>query len=60
MPDCRGFSRDLSRAIPPKVWTVPTHRVAIANRRLLSLDEDGVTFRYKDYRRDGAPNAIAR
>jgi hypothetical protein len=31
-----------------------THRVAIANRRLISLDESGVTFRYKDYRRDGA------
>ena len=30
-----------------------THRVAIANRRLISLDERGVTFRYKDYRRDG-------
>jgi hypothetical protein len=31
-----------------------THRVAISNRRLVSLDERGVTFRYKDYRRDGA------
>ncbi len=31
-----------------------THRVAISNRRLISLDEAGVTFRYKDYRRDGA------
>jgi Putative transposase/Transposase zinc-binding domain len=31
-----------------------THRVAISNRRLISLDESGVTFRYKDYRRDGA------
>ena len=31
-----------------------THRVAISNRRLISLDEGGVTFRYKDYRRDGA------
>jgi len=30
-----------------------THRVAIANRRLIALDEAGVTFRYKDYRRDG-------
>jgi hypothetical protein len=29
-----------------------THRVAIANSRLLALDERGVTFRYKDYRRD--------
>src|SRR5664279_546924 len=30
-----------------------THRVAISNRRLISLNETGVTFRYKDYRRDG-------
>jgi len=30
-----------------------THRVAISNSRLLALDERGVTFRYKDYRRDG-------
>ena len=28
-----------------------THRVAISNSRLISFDEDGVTFRYKDYRR---------
>jgi Putative transposase/Transposase zinc-binding domain len=27
-----------------------THRVAIANSRLLALDERGVTFRWKDYR----------
>ena len=30
-----------------------THRVAISNRRLISFNETGVTFRYKDYRRDG-------
>jgi len=30
-----------------------THRVAISNRRLISFDETGVTFRYKDYRRQG-------
>ena len=30
-----------------------THRVAISNQRLLAFDETGVTFRYKDYRRDG-------
>src|SRR5689334_11473299 len=29
-----------------------THRVAISNRRLIAFDEAGVTFRYKDYRRD--------
>jgi hypothetical protein len=31
-----------------------THRVAISNRRLLAFDETGVTFRCKDYRRNGA------
>ena len=30
-----------------------THRVAISNRRLLALDERGVTFRWKDYRTTG-------
>ena len=30
-----------------------THRVAIANSRLISLDDSGVTFKYKDYRRKG-------
>jgi len=30
-----------------------THRVAISNSRLIALDEHGVTFRYKDYRRNG-------
>jgi hypothetical protein len=30
-----------------------THRVAISNSRLVSLDQGGVTFRYKDYRRNG-------
>ncbi len=31
-----------------------THRVAISNRRLIALDDTGVTSRFKDYRRDGA------
>ncbi|SFU50889.1 MULTISPECIES: IS91 family transposase [unclassified Methylobacterium] len=30
-----------------------THRVAISNRRLVGFDAAGVTFRIKDYRRDG-------
>ena len=30
-----------------------THRVAIANSRLVALDERGVSFRFKDYRRNG-------
>jgi transcription elongation factor Elf1 len=31
-----------------------THRVAIANSRLVSLDQRGVTFNWKDYRAKGA------
>ena len=30
-----------------------THRVAISNRRLISANETGVTFRWKDYRIEG-------
>ena len=30
-----------------------THRVAISNRRLISADETGVTFKWKDYRIKG-------
>jgi hypothetical protein len=30
-----------------------THRVAISNRRLVSMNADGVTFRWKDYRAKG-------
>jgi len=33
-----------------------THRVAIANSRLLTMDERGVTFRWKDYRDKGEPD----
>jgi hypothetical protein len=31
-----------------------THRVAISNRRLIACDENGVTFKWKDYRVEGA------
>ena len=30
-----------------------THRVAISNSRLLACDNDGVAFKYKDYRAKG-------
>ena len=30
-----------------------THRVAISNRRLIAVDEHGVTFKVKDYRIEG-------
>jgi hypothetical protein len=31
-----------------------THRVAISNRRLIACDNNGVTFKWKDYRLEGA------
>jgi hypothetical protein len=31
-----------------------THRVAISNRRLITCNEKGVTFKWKDYRIEGA------
>src|SRR3989442_654895 len=31
-----------------------THRVAISNRRLIACDDKGVTFKWKDYRIEGA------
>jgi hypothetical protein len=34
-----------------------THRVAIANSRLVALDDAGVTFRWKDYRAMGRERA---
>jgi hypothetical protein len=34
-----------------------THRVAIANSRLLALDDAGVTFKWKDYRAKGRERA---
>jgi hypothetical protein len=30
-----------------------THRVAISNRRLITLDDNGVSFKWKDYRSEG-------
>jgi Putative transposase/Transposase zinc-binding domain len=30
-----------------------THRVAISNRRLVALDNNGITFKWKDYRIEG-------
>jgi hypothetical protein len=30
-----------------------THRIAISNRRLIRADENGVTFKWKDYRLEG-------
>ncbi len=31
-----------------------THRVAISNSRLITLDDNGVTFKWKDYRAQGS------
>ncbi|MHB8565433.1 MAG: IS91 family transposase [Acidiferrobacteraceae bacterium] len=35
-----------------------THRVAISNHRLVSLNEGEVTFRWKDYRQEAAPKRM--
>lgn len=35
-----------------------THRVAISNHRLVSLNEGEVTFRWKDYRQESAPKRM--
>src|SRR6202023_585652 len=35
-----------------------THRVAIANSRLISLSNGRVSFRWKDYRQDGKGKAM--
>ncbi len=37
-----------------------THRVAISNSRLLTMDEHGVTFRWKDYRVKGGAKGKTR
>src|SRR5262249_9213603 len=34
-----------------------THRVAISNSRLIALDKNGVTFKWKDYRTKGRDKA---
>ncbi|WP_250487059.1 IS91 family transposase [Caballeronia sp. GaOx3] len=35
-----------------------THRVAISNNRLLDVDDEHITFRWKDYRQPGKPRAM--
>jgi len=35
-----------------------THRIAISNRRLLAMDEQTVTFRYKDYAHGNRPRTM--
>ena len=35
-----------------------THRVAIANSRLVGLDDGQVSFTWKDYRQDGKPKVM--
>ena len=35
-----------------------THRIAISNRRLVSIDEDTVTFQYKDYAQGNRPRTM--
>ena len=45
---------------PRRCWPIClaiTHRVAIANSRLIALDETSVTFKWKDYRTKGCGRA---
>ncbi len=35
-----------------------THRIAISNRRLVAMDDDKVTFTWKDYRKGSATNTM--
>src|SRR6266851_4349922 len=51
-----GLRQGAVRWAPPSVALSVaryTHRIAISNRRLVSADENGVTFKYKDYRIEG-------
>jgi len=46
---------------PPQVLKYParhTHRVAISNGRLLELNDDQVTFSYKDYAEGNATKTM--
>lgn len=36
-----------------------THKVAISNQRLVEVDQQQVSFRYKDYRQNGATKIMA-
>ena len=42
-----------SIAVTRPILSRYTHRIAISNRRLVSAGENGVTFKYKDYRIEG-------
>jgi hypothetical protein len=35
-----------------------THRIAISNRRLVAMDDETVTFKYKDYARNNQPRTM--
>ena len=52
--DRLGASTRRSRSADPRqvlrYLSRYTHRVAISNRRLIAADQNGVTFKYKDYR----------
>jgi hypothetical protein len=48
-----GHEQRLQRPAPDGYLSRYTHRVAISNRRLISADDNGVTFKWKDYRIEG-------
>ncbi len=49
----RRWQVSSSNSVPPRPGSRYTHRVAISNSRLITLDDDGVTFKWKDYRAQG-------
>ncbi len=51
-----GLLQDARSAGPRQCWPISpryTHRVAISNSRLIAFDDNGVTFKWKDYRIEG-------
>ena len=51
-PNSIGFKRQIAQDVLSYLARY-THRVAIANSRLLAFDGTRVSFKWKDYRRQG-------
>jgi Putative transposase len=62
-PAMRVRPKDLSSHARPEAMQAYlsryTHRVAIANSRLIAVGEQGVTFKWKDYRIEAASDTSA-
>ena len=48
-----SFNRGYGNAALGGVYNPANHRIAIGNRRLVAMDGETVTFRWKDYARGG-------